>query len=179
MFAFLASQFASYYTIVAPESIRPHSDYQVSVTVHNQTEPVRVKLYIKDDENYEKSTEVTVANNQTRLAVIRLDAFAVNHNYKFAAEGVSGLIFRNFSSVQVESKNCSIFIQTDKAIYKPGDVIKFRVLVLNFRLQPVELERGQLKIWITVLLAHALLRLNSKIFTVSIRLDFRMQRKIV
>lgn len=148
MFCF---SFASYYTIVAPESIRPHSDYQVSVTVHNQTEPVRVKCSIKDDKNYEKSTEVTVVNNQTRLAIIHLDAFAVNGNYKFVAEGVSGLIFKNTTSLHVESKNCSIFIQSDKAIYKAGDVIKFRVLVLNFRLQPVELERGQLKVWITVL----------------------------
>lgn len=94
---------------------------------------------------------MTVVNNQTRLAVINLDAFAVNGNYKFAAEGVSGLVFKNATSVHVESKNCSLFIQSDKAIYKPGDVIKFRVLVLNFRLQPVELERGQLKVWITVL----------------------------
>lgn len=121
------------------------------MTVHNQTEPVRVKLSIRDDKSYEKSTELTVVNNQTLLAVIHLDAFAVNGNYKFVAEGVSGLLFKNATSLHVESKNCSIFIQSDKAIYKPGDVVKFRVLVLNFRLQPVELERGQLKVWITVL----------------------------
>lgn len=142
--------FTRYYTIVAPENIRPHSDYQISVTVHNQTELVCVKLSIKDDKNYEKTTEVTLANNQTRLAVIHLDAFAVNGNYKFTAECVTELLFKNFTSLNVESKNCSLFIQSDKAIYKPGDVIKFRVLVLNFRLQSVELKRGQLKVWITV-----------------------------
>lgn len=123
----------------------------MSVTVHNQTEPVRIKLSVTDDKNYEKSTEVSVSNNQTRLAIIRLDAFAVNSNYEFVAEGVSGLVFKNSTSLNVESKNCSIFIQTDKGIYKPGEAIKFRVLILNFRLQPVELERGQLTVWITVL----------------------------
>lgn len=153
---------------MAPESIRPHSDYQISVTVHNQTEPVRVKLSVRDDKSYEKSTEVTVVNNQTRLAVIHLDAFAVNANYKFVAEGVEGLVFRNFSALNVESKNCSIFIQSDKAIYKPSDVIKFRVLVLNFQLQPVKLERGQLKVWITVL-TNASLPFISQITCYSLR----------
>lgn len=162
---------------MAPESIRPHSDYQISVTVHNQTEPVRVKLSVRDDKSYEKSTEVTVVNNQTRLAVIHLDAFAVNANYKFVAEGVEGLVFRNFSSLNVESKNCSIFIQSDKAIYKPSDVIKFRVLVLNFQLQPVELERGQLKVWITVL-TNASLPFISQIIIHCVRCDFRMRRRI-
>lgn len=150
------------------------------MTVHNQTEPVHVKLSIKDDKSYEKSTEVTLVNNQTRLALIQLDAFPVNGNYKFVAEGVSGLIFKNATSLNVESKNCSIFIQSDKAIYKPGEVIKFRVLVLNFRLQPVALERGQLKVWITV---HTNQRFAPfqfcKLSLFSIRFDFRMRKKIV
>lgn len=120
------------------------------MTVHNQTEPVRVKLSVKDDKSYEKFTEVTLVNNQTRLAVIHLDAFAVNGNYKFVAEGLSGLIFKDATSLNVESKNCSIFIQTDKALYKPGEAIRFRVIVLNFRLQPIDLESGQLNVWIKV-----------------------------
>lgn len=138
--------------------------------MHNQTEPVRIKLSIKDDAQYEKSAEVTLVNNQTRLVVLHLDKFAVNGNYKFAAEGVSGLIFTNSTSVKVESKNCSIFIQSDKAIYKPSDLIKFRVLVLNFRLQPVKLERGKLKVWITVLhsaIWHFLHRLTFSVVSIS------------
>lgn len=121
------------------------------MTVHNQSEPVNVKLSIKDDKDYEKSTELTLVNNETRLAVIHLDAFTVNGNYEFVAEGLSGLVFKNRTALAVESKNCSIFIQSDKAIYKSSETIKFRVFVLNFDLRPVELERGKLRVWITVI----------------------------
>lgn len=140
----------SYYTIVGPENIRPHSDYRISVSVHNQSEPVTVRLTIDDGDKLNRSTEITVVENETRTTTIRLDDLSVNRNHKLTAEGLSGLIFKNTSNLNVESKNYSIFIQTDKAIYKPGEKIRFRILVLNFNLQPVELNTNQLKVYVTV-----------------------------
>lgn len=35
------------------------------------------------------------------------------------------------------NKNIFVFIQTDKAIYKPGDDIKYRILILNRELKPM------------------------------------------
>lgn len=59
--------------------------------------------------------------------------------YKFVAESLSGLIFKDESTLEIETKTVSIFIQTDKAIYKPGDSIKFRILILDQKLKPVSL----------------------------------------
>lgn len=66
------------------------------------------------------------------------------------AEGTSGTIFKKSSLLNVESKNCSLFIQSDKGIYKPGESLQFRVLVLDFNLKPVDLDESNLNVFITV-----------------------------
>ena len=41
-------------------------------------------------------------------------------SYKLKVQGTHGLMFTNEADLYYESKSVSIFIQTDKAIYKPG-----------------------------------------------------------
>lgn len=66
------------------------------------------------------------------------------------AKGLSGIVFEHESQLSVESKNVSLFIQTDKAIYKPGETIRFRVLVLDRFLRPAEIKKDDLIVYITV-----------------------------
>jgi CD109 antigen len=40
--------------------------------------------------------------------------------YKVAVHGTHGLHFDNETTLQYQSKSMSVFIQTDKAMYKPG-----------------------------------------------------------
>ncbi|XP_031634654.1 CD109 antigen-like, partial [Contarinia nasturtii] len=128
------------YTIVAPQHIRPHIDYKVSLTLHDGVEPSTIRLSIQDGLKYKNEKEVTITSNKTELVTLHIDDLDVSKGYKFVAEGVSGLIFRNESALKIESKEVSIFIQTDKAIYKPGETIKFRVLVLDYELKPATLK---------------------------------------
>lgn len=95
--------------------------------------------------------EITLSSDETKLVELPVEDLAVNNIFKFTAEGVAGMIFKNFTILNVESKNCSVFIQSDKAIYKPGETIKFRILVLDFNLKPFELEDIELKVFITVI----------------------------
>lgn len=120
------------------------------MTVHNQTEPTAFKLSIENDEEAISITEITLSSNETQIVTLTLEDLIVNNNYKFVAEGISGTIFKNSSLLNVESKNCSLFIQSDKGIYKPGESIQFRVLVLDFNLKPVNLDENNLKVFITV-----------------------------
>lgn len=69
-------------------------------------------------------------------------------NYKLIAESQSGLTFTNEMSISLPSKSQSIFIQTDKAMYKPGDKVKFRVLVLDSNTNPITVTN--MKVFITV-----------------------------
>lgn len=134
----------SFYTIVAPEHVRPHLDYKVSVTLHNDVEPVTMRLSIQDGANYKTEEEVTIKSNHTELVTLRIGELDLTKGYKFVAEGISGILFKNESNLKIESKNVSIFIQTDKAIYKPGETIKFRVLVLDAELKPATLKSDSL-----------------------------------
>lgn len=144
--------FHRFYTIVASENIRPNSDYRVSVSIHNQTEPVTIKLSIEDEDDGDTiiTKDITIVSNDTIVVTLPVEELSVNNNLKFTAEGISGIIFKNFTLLNVESKNCSIFLQTDKAIYKPGESIKFRILVLDFNLKPAELDDSTLKVFIMV-----------------------------
>lgn len=136
---------------MASENIRPQSDYRLSVSIHNQTEPVTIKLSIEDEDDVISTKEITLSSDETKLVELPVEDLAVNNIFKFTAEGVAGMIFKNFTILNVESKNCSVFIQSDKAIYKPGETIKFRILVLDFKLKPFELEDIELKVFITVI----------------------------
>ena len=56
--------------------------------------------------------------------------------YNLTAEGLTGIIFKNTTKLNVEQTFYSIYIQTDKATYKPGDLVRFRVLVLDSNTRP-------------------------------------------
>ena len=122
----------------------------MSITLHDQVEPAKVKISIVDDKKYTKESEITVQPNKTELLSLHLDDLTVNNHFKLVAEGLSGLVFKNESALNVESKNVSIFIQTDKAIYKPGETIRFRVLVLDSQLRPAAVKKSGLNIYINV-----------------------------
>lgn len=69
--------------------------------------------------------------------------------YTIVAEGVSGITFTNESTINLHEKIQTVLVQTDKAMYKPGDKVNFRILVLDLNLKPATI-RGDMKVFITV-----------------------------
>lgn len=136
---------------MASENIRPNSNYTVSVSVHDRFEPTTLKLSIEDDDETIAEDEITFMASGTEILQLAIDDISVNNNIRFVVNGTAGLIFDEESILNVESKNCSIFIQTDKSIYKPSETIHIRVLVLDFDLKPYQLDDSEyLKVSITV-----------------------------
>jgi len=68
--------------------------------------------------------------------------------YNLTARGVNGLDFVNSTVLNYVHKSHSVFIQTDKAVYKPGHKIQFRAIVLDAHLKPSV--TGALDVYITV-----------------------------
>ena len=61
--------------------------------------------------------------------------------YKLTAEGLSGIIFKNESEIYYNSfYGPKIYIQTDKAIYKPEDLIRFRFAILDEHSRPLYID---------------------------------------
>ena len=46
------------------------------------------------------------------------------------------VLFENEKSVQFNQKSLSVFIQTDKGIYKPGETVKYRIVIVSPELLP-------------------------------------------
>lgn len=61
--------------------------------------------------------------------------------YKLTAEGLSGLIFKNESELYFNRYyGPKIYIQTDKAIYKPEDLLRFRFAILDEHSRPLYID---------------------------------------
>ncbi|XP_055295249.1 thioester-containing protein 1 allele R1-like isoform X3 [Sitodiplosis mosellana] len=130
-------QCSGHYSIVAPEVIRPNSEYHVAVSLHDSSTPCEIRVGIEGIQN--KYSNYREANLQPYTSqLIRFSTgYMGSGQYRLNAEGLSGIDFRNERPLSFVGKNASIFVQSDKAIYKPGDLVRFRILVLDQNLKPV------------------------------------------
>lgn len=90
------------------------------------------------DEKFDKITFVSGDNIKKKINLnITL--------YRKYPSGVQKCITRSVN-VAVKNKFLYIFVQTDKPIYKPGDQVKFRVLVIDKDLNPYHMNNIEVKI---------------------------------
>lgn len=146
-----------YYTIVAPKSFRANSEFILNLTIHDLKEEfdepivVRVSIEDEDDEagqNFHR--DVTMKPNVTEIVSVPVGDVSLDCNFKLVVKGISGITLEREASLDLQQQTHSILIQTDKAIYKPMDCIKFRVLVLDSELKAAAIEKNELKIGFAV-----------------------------
>ncbi|XP_013779799.1 CD109 antigen-like [Limulus polyphemus] len=127
------------YTIVAPAKLRPHLEYHVSISVYDVQSPVELTVAVAgpaDNGNFNNMNSVVTLNSgDTRIVNFQIGEWGPG-KYKLTVSGQGGLSFRNETSLEYEQKSYSVFIQTDKAIYKPNQLVQFRVIVVNPYLIP-------------------------------------------
>lgn len=146
-----------YYTIQAPQSFRPNSDFIFSLTIHDADcefqEPVIVRTTIQDEKNddgFKIERDVTMKPNATEVVTIPIGDVSLDTKYKLTVKGVSGITLEHTADLDIQTQTHTIFIQTDKAIYKPNDCIKYRVLVLDTELKAAAINNNELSVQITV-----------------------------
>ncbi|XP_069971751.1 thioester-containing protein 1 allele R1 isoform X4 [Penaeus vannamei] len=127
------------YSVVAPRILRPNRDYHVVVSTHGTAKPVKVNVEVGGQQD----SGGVILNRQ--LADLQPDSSQVLNfqigdlgpgQYNLSVSGYEGLTFSNTTALQYVHKSYSVFIQTDKSIYKPGDLLQFRVIVVNPQLRP-------------------------------------------
>lgn len=127
------------YSVVAPRILRPNRDYHVVVSTHGTAKPVKVNVEVGGQQD----SGGVILNRQ--LADLQPDSSQVLNfqigdlgpgQYNLTVSGYEGLTFSNTTALQYVHKSYSVFIQTDKSIYKPGDLLQFRVIVVNPQLRP-------------------------------------------
>lgn len=146
-----------YYTILAPKKIRPNSDFIVNLTIHDANcelnEPIVVRVSIQDEDNddgFAIHQDITMKPNATEMVKIPVGDVSLNNNYKLVVKGISGITLEREVDLDLQTQTNTILIQTDKAIYKPNDCIRFRVLVLDTELKAAPINNHELNIQIAV-----------------------------
>uniref|UniRef100_A0A0A9WLH1 TEP1-F n=1 Tax=Lygus hesperus TaxID=30085 RepID=A0A0A9WLH1_LYGHE len=131
-----------YYTVVAPDVVRPNSDYDVAITMVGTSQPVTVTLDVGGNRDsggfYSENTFVSVEPYITRIAKLNIKDIGPG-SYNLTVRGDSTFTFLNSTALKFMQKSRSVLIQSDKAIYKPGHKVHFRVLVLTSHLKPSDL----------------------------------------
>ncbi|XP_013382628.1 CD109 antigen-like isoform X1 [Lingula anatina] len=126
----LANAYSSTYIIVSPNAVRPGLPLNVSVTILKAPAPVDVTCtLVKDNVDITSQTGTFQAGKPGTL-LIQVPTSSTSGSYSLRVVGSGGLRFRNESQLAYKSKGMSIFVQTDKAIYKPGQTVRLRALAV-------------------------------------------------
>ncbi|XP_054723322.1 CD109 antigen-like [Uloborus diversus] len=127
------------YTVIAPAKLRPNVPFHVSASAHNVLAPIDMKIGIEgpaDNGQYNSiGKQITLNSGETQILNFEIGEWS-SGNYSLIVTGEGGMTFKNQTVLMYEHKSYSVFIQTDKAIYKPGQLVQFRVLVVNPHLMP-------------------------------------------
>lgn len=130
---------AKMYSVVSPKTVRPHSEYHVAVAVHGADQDTTVQLELANTgdngQNATYTESVVVPTGTTKTARFKVGELHAG-KVRLSAKGEGGVAFSNATDVEFDGKTASLFVQTDKAQYKPGQDVRIRVLVLDPRLKP-------------------------------------------
>ncbi|KAG4071650.1 hypothetical protein HA402_011804 [Bradysia odoriphaga] len=125
------------YTIVGPSYIQSDSTYSVSILSENDL-PMSVSLEIQNDKGFSTSESITVQPQSSATVNFNLGSLDAGQ-YKIIATGPN-FVNETEAVLTFQTKTISVFIQTDKAMYKPGDKVKFRIIVVDKDLNPASIK---------------------------------------
>uniref|UniRef100_A0A8B9H7M1 Complement component 4 n=1 Tax=Astyanax mexicanus TaxID=7994 RepID=A0A8B9H7M1_ASTMX len=111
----------------------------ISVQLHGATEAVDVTLYFRHLKNQPLSTRTTVnlnTNNQYQAVVTLTDT---GSNFvQLTAESKLFEAKPQLTNIYLSTRRGYIFIQTDKPIYNPGELVNFRIFTLDNYMKPID-----------------------------------------
>ncbi|XP_070198324.1 CD109 antigen-like [Littorina saxatilis] len=133
----------SMYVALAPGQFHPGYKYTVRLTVHGVTSPgVRVTVHGNIFNSKKQSLGAgSVSLNSGESAILKIQVADTvlpdpEGIYHLQLDGAGGIIFSNSTTIHLAPITHLTFIQTDKKIYKAGQLIRFRVLAVDKDLLP-------------------------------------------
>ncbi|XP_046585071.1 pregnancy zone protein-like [Haliotis rubra] len=124
------------YIITFAKKIAPGWTVPIRVQILNATQPVSIQIALvnRTSDTIIQSTTRSFAQGQPQTVDFQIPK-DLNRPWRwnelqFNFTGTGGLKFRSSETCEFNEKSKSIFIQTDKAMYKPGQQVKFRVVAV-------------------------------------------------
>uniref|UniRef100_A0A4Y0BF69 TEP1-F n=1 Tax=Anopheles funestus TaxID=62324 RepID=A0A4Y0BF69_ANOFN len=128
--------------VVGPKFIRANQDYTVVISNFNTNLNkvdlmLRIEGHTEDGQNVLNITKsVDVRKQMNRMINFNMPKDLSTGYYKITIDGQRGFSFHKEADLVYLSKTVSGLIQIDKPVYKPGDTVQFRVIVLDTELKP-------------------------------------------
>ncbi|XP_076447000.1 CD109 antigen-like [Babylonia areolata] len=149
------------YVVVAPSKLRPGMEYSVSVNVLRASGDVSVTAsMVRTDNSHSYATNTaTLQQGVPKTINLQLPTDLPTGHYELHVAGTGGLTFTNKTHVTFSAKAKSVLVQTDKAMYKPGQTVNFRVLAVypdlslykgNLDIEIYDANSNKIKQWIGV-----------------------------
>ncbi|OWF38066.1 CD109 antigen-like [Mizuhopecten yessoensis] len=126
------------YFILAPKTIQPGQPISVFVRIVNATGPVDIDLAVLDSMNGSiADVSDTVYAGIPEVLELKIPEDLPSGTYTLRSEGTGALEFIDSVRLTYSPKATSIFIQTDKAVYRPGELVRIRAVGIYSSLKVV------------------------------------------
>uniref|UniRef100_A0A182NV61 Alpha-2-macroglobulin domain-containing protein n=1 Tax=Anopheles dirus TaxID=7168 RepID=A0A182NV61_9DIPT len=122
--------------VVGPNLIGPNQQYKLTIINNNGNWPKVTVQVLLEGKNFSSTQRVEVTRFQLKSVNFRIPNVPPSSSMKLTIDGTDGFNFHKEVNLEVRSKSISGFIQSDKPVYKPGDMVRFRVIVLDTELKP-------------------------------------------
>ncbi|KAG5682590.1 hypothetical protein PVAND_011935 [Polypedilum vanderplanki] len=130
----LASAKEGYFTVIGSKFMRPKKPYRVTVHYEGFNSEKTLEIGI-EGANF-STKEIIQFTNDGDKEIIFNTPNDLKGVYNLEVKSRSGDKFESSRKIHVKTKQYSVFIQTDKSIYKPADKVQFRILLLNDETRP-------------------------------------------
>ncbi|KAL3843041.1 hypothetical protein ACJMK2_020998 [Sinanodonta woodiana] len=131
------------YMVVHPSNVRPNSDFLVHVELFKKvvnSEIITAEFVAKELNDVRRSVLTTSVSLEPGMLgmdiILSIPANFVSRLYQLEVNGTGDIVFNASKYVYCLDKYMSIFIQTDKALYKPGQLVQYRVFAVDPGLKP-------------------------------------------
>lgn len=129
------------YFVVASRMVRPNQVYRVFVSVFIESEdPITVRASISRDGVEMSSDSQIIKTGEPETLLMRVPPTTVPGEYKLRVEGkyekaFGGIAFLNETRLTFSQRSMTIFVQTNKPVYKQGDLVQFRAIPITTELK--------------------------------------------
>ncbi|KGL79419.1 Ovostatin, partial [Tinamus guttatus] len=159
------------YVLLVPTVVRSDSPQSVCIQFHNVTEPLFLSVFLEYSSTQTTLFEESVTENFFKCNKFKVPAATSDPLafITFSAKGTTVNLDER-RSVAIENVDNTVFVQTDKPIYKPGQKVMFRVVALDSQFRPVQEtypriviedpEQNQIFQWLEVASKHGIVQLS-------------------
>lgn len=126
--------------VVGPTFVRSNQEYKLAIANFNRANKISLVVQLEGSSNNGTNILNITKSVEVRPNTNRFEYFSLPHlvegNYRIIIDGQGGFNFYEYADLVLQNKSISGLIQLDKPVYKPGDTVHFRVVVLDIELKP-------------------------------------------